>query len=302
MTTPSYAVLDERAALIVGGGDARSFLQGMISNDVERVGPTTATYSAFLTPQGKYLHDFFLTELDGTLMLDCEAGRMDDLAARLKRFKLRADVTLSPAADRYRIAALMGDGAAAAFDLPADAVGQATPFAGGVVYVDPRLAAAGLRAILPADAIRQALEDKGFAAGSADDYDISRIGLGLPDGSRDLVVEKSVLMESGFDELNGVDWRKGCYIGQELTARTKYRGLVKKRLMPVAIEGPVPAAGAPIFHAEREAGEMRSAAGNQGLALIRLDAYQDFSTNGGAMTADGARLSPRRPAWANFGD
>ena len=302
MPSPSYALLDSRTALRVGGGDARTFLQGMISNDVERAGPTAALYSAFLTPQGKYLHDFFLAELDGELVLDCEAGRLDDLAGRLKRFKLRADVTLEPLADRYRIAVIMGDGAAAAFGLPADAAGRATPVAGGVVYVDPRLAAAGLRAVLPADGAAAALEEKGCAAATADDYDRLRTDLGLPDGSRDLVVEKSVLMESGFDELNGVDWQKGCYVGQELTARTKYRGLTKKRLMPVAIEGPAPAAGTPIFHDEREAGEMRSAVGDRGLALIRLDAFRRFTADGGAMTADGARLTPHKPDWAAYGD
>ena len=122
--------------------------------------------------------------------------------------------------------------------------------------------------------------------------------LGLPDGSRDMVVEKATLLESGFDELNGVDWDKGCYMGQELTARTKYRGLTKKRLMPVDIDGPVPPSGTPVMVDGKEAGEMRSARGGVGLALIRLEHLDKAA--GARFTAGEARITPRKPDWAAF--
>jgi folate-binding protein YgfZ len=131
--------------------------------------------------------------------------------------------------------------------------------------------------------------------GSREDYDHLRISLGVPDGSRDLPVEKAILLENGFDELNAIDWDKGCYMGQELTARTRYRGLVRKRLMPVAIEGPAPEFGAPLLLGDKEAGEMRSASGDIGLALVRLEALGQ-----GALTSGASRLTPAKPDWAKF--
>jgi folate-binding protein YgfZ len=117
----------------------------------------------------------------------------------------------------------------------------------------------------------------------------------VPDGSRDLPVEKAILLENGFDELNAIDWEKGCYMGQELTARTRYRGLVRKRLLPVAIEGQAPAPGAALLQNDKEMGEMRSAAGDLGLALIRLEALGQ-----GPLTAAGATLTPRKPDWVRL--
>jgi hypothetical protein len=117
----------------------------------------------------------------------------------------------------------------------------------------------------------------------------------VPDGSRDLPVEKAILLENGFDELNAIDWDKGCYMGQELTARTRYRGLVRKRLMPVAIEGPAPEFGSALLLGDKEAGEMRSASGDIGLALVRLEALGQ-----GALTSGAARLTPSKPDWAKF--
>lgn len=132
------------------------------------------------------------------------------------------------------------------------------------------------------------LERADFAA-----YDRHRLALGIPDGSRDLVLDKSILLEAGFDELNGVDWQKGCYIGQELTARTKYRGLIKKRLFPVRLDGPAPPPGTMVTAEGRDAGELRSNRDGQGIALLRLDAVSE----GRPLVADAATLVPLRPDW-----
>src|SRR5690606_13970341 len=132
------------------------------------------------------------------------------------------------------------------------------PLGDGLVYVDPRLAGLGARALLPHDAAADLLCEAGLEPGDPEEYDRLRLRLGVPDGSRDLPIEKAILLENGFDELNGVDWQKGCYIGQELTARTKYRGLVRKRLLPVDIEGAAPEPGTKLMLGEQEAGEMRS--------------------------------------------
>ncbi len=115
----------------------------------------------------------------------------------------------------------------------------------------------------------------------------------MPDGSRDLQVEKALLLENGFDELNGVDWKKGCYMGQELTARTKYRALIKKRLFPVRVEGALPEPGTPVHRDGEEVGELRSGTGDRALAMLRLDAAR----GGGALTAGDARIVPEIPGW-----
>ncbi len=130
------------------------------------------------------------------------------------------------------------------------------------------------------------------ANASEQDYDLHRLALGLPDGSRDLEAEKTVLLEAGFDELNGISWDKGCYMGQELTARTNYRGLVKRRLVPVAVAGPLPAPGTPVLRAGAEVGTMRSGRDALGMALLRLEALAD-----GPLACGEARLTPRVPAW-----
>ena len=255
--------------LAVGGSDRRSFLQALVSNDVDKVGPGRARYAALLTAQGKYLHDFMMIEADAAIWLETEAGRLGDLRRRLSIYRLRANVVIEERAD-LAVAAVFGDAALAALDLAEP--GTARPFAGGVVFVDPRLAALGARCIASRVAVRAALVAAGLGEAEFAAYDRLRLGLGVPDGSRDLIPEKSILLEAGFDELNGVDWNKGCYIGQELTARTKYRGLVKRRLMPVAIEGPLPAPGAKVTLDGREVGEMRSSRPGLGLALLRAEA------------------------------
>lgn len=292
-------ILNTRAVLRVSGADSRVFLQGMISNDIEKLKPARALWAAFLTPQGKFLHEFFLT-LDprdaDAILIDCEATRRGDLKRRLSVYKLRSQVEIEDTGERYAVAALFGAGTAAALSL-SENPGAAMPFAGGLAYMDPRLLDLGARAVLPRGEAGEALRRAGFDPAMTAGYERLRISLGVPGGSRDLEIERSPLLENGFDELNGVDWDKGCFIGQELTARTKYRALIKKRLMPVEIDGPPPAPGTPVMRDGKEAGVMRSSAANLGLALLRLDAV---ASAGGPLIAGDAELIPRKPAWANY--
>ncbi len=297
MTQRHYIHLAHRALIAVSGDDRKTFLQGLISNDVAKVGPDSAIYGAFLTPQGKFLHEFFMAEQDGVLLLETELTRRADFIKRLGPYKLRSKVSIAPL-DNLQVLAAIGDDAPAALDLPARP-GATKPLAGGLVLVDPRLAAAGLRAWLPEGA-EISLETAGFEAGEPPAWDALRIRLGLPDGSRDMAPDRALLLENGFDELNGVDWKKGCYLGQELTARTKYRGLIRKRLLPVEIRGPAPIPGTPVLLGDSEAGEMRSHAGNVGLALLRLDSLDLLAKDGGELRAGAAQLIPHKPDWAVF--
>jgi folate-binding protein YgfZ len=298
MSGKFYLAPKSRGLLQIAGEDRRTFLQGLISNDVMLVDGGRAIYASLLTAQGRFLHDFFVTEFDDGFFLDAEAERIDDLKRRLSLYRLRSKVTLAAPIDTHRVAILFGDDALRSLDLPQDP-GRAMSFAGGVVYVDPRLTTLGARAILPSDR-QSALEHAGFVPGDPEAYEALRLALGVPDGSRDLPVEKALLLENGFDELHGVDWKKGCYVGQELTARMKYRALIRKRLMPVRVDGTLPRAGTPIMLGDQEAGEMRSGHGQLGLALLRLDMVEQAEREARHLTADGASLTPVRPAWAEF--
>lgn len=302
MTDLRYLLLDDRGVLAIAGADARNFLQGLVSNNVERVSADRAIYAAFLTPQGKYLHDFFIVEWEGALLLDCEADRRADLARRLSVYRLRSKVTITDRSGELAIAAVFGNGAARHVGLAeAAAPGAAIPLAGGVAFMDPRLAEAGVRVLLPRNGADAVLESTGLRRASRDDYERLRIGLGLPDGSRDMPVERALLLECGFDELHGIDWDKGCYLGQELTARTKYRGLVKRRLVPARIHGPLPLPGTPITANGKEVGEIRSGIDGEALALMRLDFLDP--AKGGQPTlflASDTRITPTKPAWAAF--
>jgi len=267
------ALLPERGVVAVAGEDRVSFLQGLVSNDVARAAPGRAVWAALLTPQGKWLADFFILSDGARLLLDCERAQAPMLVQRLMRYRLRARAELHDLSGALHVHAAW-DGTP---DLPADVI--AAP--------DPRLPEAGWRVLadraLPANADAAA-------------WDAHRIALGLPDGSRDMEAEKSVLLEAGFDELQGVSWSKGCYLGQELTARTKYRGLVKRRLVPVAIEGETPAPGTPVLRNGAVAGVLRSVADGMGLALLRWEAID------GPLACGAARLAPRRPAWMSGPD
>ncbi len=291
---PSYTMLSARGVLEVSGEDRVAFLQGLTSNDVARVATDRVIFSTFLTPQGKFLHDFFIAQRGDTLLLDCEADRRDDLFRRLRMYRLRSKVDLRDVTEDLAVAAVIGEDAAAMFGLSAGETGQATAFGGGVAYVDPRTAGLGVRLLAPAAEAEAALRQAGAVAASADDYDRLRLSLGVPDGSRDPIVEKSTLLESNYDALNAISWDKGCYLGQELTARMKYRGLVKKRLMPVTVDGSLPPPGTPITLDGRTVGEMRSGNGANGIALLRLDAAER-SGAGETLEADGAVLTAMAP-------
>jgi len=277
--------LDERVALRLSGADSRSFLQGLITNDMERVTPTHAIYAALLSAQGKYLHDFFIAQAGEAFLIDTAAARLDDLVRRLNLYKLRAKVTIERT--DFTIIAAIGDGVAEALGLVRER-GAARTLDGGIAFVDPRLAEAGVRIVAPAPALPQ------MSAGTRTEYDALRLNLGLPDGPSDLIPDKSFILENGFEELAGVDFDKGCYVGQEVTARMKHRALVRKRLVPVDLSGPAPEPGTPVTRDGAEVGEIRSALDGHGLALIRTDAI------GERLTAGSTAITPRKPRWANF--
>jgi folate-binding protein YgfZ len=261
------AYLPDRGVVELAGDDRVSFLQGLVSNDVARAAPGTAVWTALLTPQGKWLADFFILAEGARLLLDCERAQAAMLVKHLSRYRLRAAVTLRDVSEDFAVHAAWGD----------------APEVVGVVAPDPRLPEAGWR-VLASAPIEGALPAAAFQA--------HRLALGLPDGSRDMD-ERSVLLEAGFDELGGVSWTKGCYMGQELTARTKYRGLVKRRLVPVDVDGPMPEPGTSVLLGTQEVGVLRFGAEGKAMALLRLEALAE----GAVLTSGVSGLTVRLPSW-----
>ena len=245
--------------------------------------PGRAIWAALLTPQGRFLNDMFVADGgNDTLLLETERERAPALARKLGLYKLRSKVTVEDRGAAMEVAVVFGPGAE-----------KALAIEGATAFVDPRLAELGVRVLAPAGSAAPLLAARGFAQAPLDAYDALRLELGVPDGSRDLIVDKALLLENGFDELNGVDWQKGCYMGQELTARTKYRALIRKRLFPVRIEGALPAPGTSIHKDGQEVGELRSGSGSRALAMLRLDAVKA----GQPLTAGDAGILPEIPAW-----
>lgn len=289
-----FEINPARAVISVGGEDRAEFLQGLISNDTKRLSDARAIFAALLTPQGKFAYDLFLAASGDRYLVDADAGRHADLLKRLKIFKLRSKVTLDDLDADFVVVHLFGGDALSRLGLPAEA-GAAKAQAGGIVFVDPRLPALGARAYLPRAEAVQFLTGLGFTEAAPGSFRHLRYEEGVPEGNGDLIPDKSILLESGFDEMNGVDWQKGCYMGQELTARTKYRGLVRKRLLPVSFAGTTPAPGTVLTLDGKEAGEIRSSDGTSGLALIRLEHLGALT--GPGLDADGTRVTARIPAW-----
>ncbi|CAI9121143.1 CAF17-like 4Fe-4S cluster assembly/insertion protein YgfZ [Brytella acorum] len=237
--------LPDRRVVAVTGSDRTQFLQGLVSNDVTLAWAGKAVWAAFLTPQGRYLADFFIFADGERLLLDVWDAHAEMLVSRLSRFKLRADVNL------------------AVTDLHVSAGwAEAQRADKGVVAADPRLPEAGWRAIS-----EHAEPSDQYAA-----YEAHRIALGLPEPV-DCKPEQTLLLEANFDWLHGVSWTKGCYMGQELTARTHYRALLRRRLVPVRSETPLPPFGTTITSEGKDVGELRSVSDKSGLAFLRREAW-----------------------------
>ena len=242
----------QRSVLRMEGADARDVLQNIVTNDIGRVAPGRAVYAALLTPQGKYLFDFLLVEgPDGALLIDADASRAEALAQRLKMYCMRRDARMTGAAG-LGVALVWG--------------GQ--PVAGGLIVPDPRTAALGWR-IYAADP-DTALAATGAALTDRAAYDALRIAHMVPASGIELVPDDTYILEAGFEALNGVDFRKGCYVGQEVTARMKHKAELKKRLVQVRVEGET-APGTPVTAAGKPAGTLFSQSQGRGLAHLRID-------------------------------
>ena len=280
MAIGTYANFENRAVIDVSGDDALSFLQGLITNDMEHVNETQAIYAALLTPQGRFLHDFFIIEYLGHFLVDIDAQHAAAFIKRLNLYKLRARVEISDITAHWAVCAIIPEN---------KQVQIATDLGKGPIFPDPRHEKLGLRAIVAKANDRWAeLEEI-----SELEYDSLRISLCIPTTGRELITEKSFLLDYGFEELNGVDFDKGCYVGQEVIARMKHRKLVKRRLFLIETSAELSATNQnEIMSGDLIAGEVLSVSENRATALLRIDLVAK-----GGLTIGGTPITPKLPDW-----
>ena len=268
--TVTFAHLQSRSLIAVSGPDWRSFLQGLITQDVETPAPGVARFGGLLTPQGRLLYDLFVVEREDGAWLDVEAEHRDALMQRLMIYRLRAKVEI--AANDTKVSVLFAAGGAPA---QPDGPGWAR---------DGRLAELGWRGYgvdMPAGAV----------TASEAEREAQKLRLGVP-GPKDWGVDKTYPIEANFDLLNGIDFHKGCFVGQETTSRMKRRGVIKNRMLPIVYEGAAPPFGTEVLAGELRAGEMLSGADGRGIALVRLD-----RALGRELTLDGRAARVEVPSW-----
>jgi tRNA-modifying protein YgfZ len=283
------ALLPDRGVVKVTGEDARRFLHGLVTADVTALAPGQARYAALLTPQGKIIADFILTEAaaadGGGFFLDCPRALVPALIEKLTFYRLRAKVGIEDLSGRLGVMAVWeGTGATEC----------------GLLYPDPRLPALGLRCILPPELATDAAAELGAALVDAAAYDSHRIALGVPRGGQDFSYGDAFPHEADMDQLGGVDFSKGCYIGQEVVSRVEHRGIARRRIVPIAYDGFAPEAGMEVIAGDRNVGTLGSTAGGRGLAMLRLDRAEDAAAAGMPLTAGGLPLRIVKPEWARF--
>ena len=283
------ALLPDRGVVKVAGPDARKFLNGLVTVDVDKVSSERASFGALLTPQGKIIVDFVLAEAPaadgGGFFLDCPRALAPTLVQRLNFYKLRAQLVVEDLSETLGVLAVW-DGSAA------------TDY--GLCYADPRLPALGLRCMLPPHLAADAAADLGATLVEASAYEAHRIALGVPRGGLDFSYGDAFPHETDMDQFGGVDFDKGCFVGQEVVSRIEHRGSARTRVLPVAFDGFAPEAGTPVSAGEKAVGTLGSSAQGRALAMLRLDRAADALAAGQPLASGGVELRLVKPDWAQF--
>jgi len=282
------ALLPDRGVVKVVGDDARRFLNGLVTGDMARVAAGNPRFAALLTPQGKILFDFFVVKVADGFLLEAAQSEAAGLAKRLAMYKLRAKVDIRDVSDDFRVLAVWGEGPISLGEAP-----------GVSSYPDPRLPALGWRVLVEAHSAADVATATKGAEATPEDYHVHRIALGVPEGGRDYAFGDAFPHEADLDQLSGVSFTKGCFIGQEVVSRMQNRATVRKRVVPVTGEAPL-TMGTEITAGSATVGVIGSVAGRQALALLRLDRAAEAASKGQLLRAGDVVITPRKPAWATF--
>jgi folate-binding protein YgfZ len=283
------ALLSDRGVVKVSGDDGRGFLNGLFTVDIAKMTPGAARFGALLTPQGKIVADFFVyeatTEDGGGFLIDCSRALAGTLVDKLNFYKLRAKVKVEDLSSALGVMAVWPGTVESEY---------------GPSFADPRLAALGSRIILSLEGANDAAADLGATVVEADAYDAHRIALGIPRGGLDFSYGDAFPHEADMDQLGGVDFDKGCYIGQEVVSRVEHRNSARSRIVSLTYSDQSPDDGVAVMAGDKQLGFVGSATGGHGIALLRLDRLGDALANGTQIEAGGIALTVRKPDWAKF--
>jgi folate-binding protein YgfZ len=283
------ALLPDRGVVKVVGDGARTWLGNLVTTDMGRVKPGAPRFGALLTPQGKIIADFIVAEAeppegDG-FFLDCARALAPELMQRLNHYRLRAKVMVEDISDVLGVMAVWGGTPTARF---------------GLTYQDPRLPALGTRCMLAPQRAADAAKAMGAKLVDASAYEAHRVALGVPRGGLDFSYGDAFPHETDMDQLGGVDFDKGCYVGQEVVSRVEHRASARSRVVPVAYDGHAPEAGTAVLAGGKQVGTIGSTAKGRGLALLRLDRVADALAAGVPLEAGGIAIRLVKPDWARF--
>lgn len=282
------AFLPDRGVLKVSGDEARSFLDRIVTTDIDGLTPARPRFSALLTPQGKIIADFIVVEASpadgGGFFLDCPRALAHTLISRLSLYKLRAKVAIED------LSATLG----------VMAVWDGSPTEIGRGYPDPRLPALGLRVILPPETAKSAATALGATLVDETAYEAHRIAHGIPRGGLDFVYGDAYPHETDMDQLGGIDFDKGCYVGQEVISRIEHRSTARARVVPITYNEFSPQPGSPVMAGDKTVGTLGSTAAGRGLALLRLDRVETALDKGVPLDAGGIAITLEKPTWARF--
>jgi len=282
------ALLTDRGVLRIAGEPARHFLNNLVTANIETLTPGHARYAALLTPQGKLLADFFVVEAPeadgGGFFIDAPKALVPDLAQKLKFYKLRAKVDIDPLDAMAVLAVWDGEGT--------------TEY--GLDFRDPRLPALGQRVLVPGDVAQEAAKDFGAELVDIAEYEAHRIALDVPRGGVDFIYGEVFPHDADLDKLGGVDFRKGCFIGQEVVSRVEHRGTARNRIVPVEFEAHAAEDGTVVMAGDKIVGTMGSSAGRLGLAMLRVDRVADAIAAGVPLLAGGIPMTLRKGAVADL--
>jgi tRNA-modifying protein YgfZ len=288
MADTRIALLPDRGVVSVTGEDAGKLLQGVVTNDMGLLEAQPAIHTGLLTPQGKILFDFFVVRTPDGFLLETARDKAAGLADRLMLYRLRAKADIRDVSSDYSVAAIWG--------------GKYEPHGTGkapLLFADPRLPALGSREFVTIGS-DWALANEEADSATQDEYHSHRIGLGVPEGGKDYAFGDTFPHEALFDQLAGVSYTKGCYVGQEVVARMKNRGTTRKRIVPVVGTSALPTPGAPIAAGAVEIGTLGSTEAEHGLALVRIDRVAEFAQKGEALRAGDVPVRIELPSWATF--
>jgi folate-binding protein YgfZ len=290
------ALLPDRGVVKVVGDGARDFLHGLVTADIQNLKLGEARFCALLSPQGKIIADFIVAEAPardgGGFFFDAPRALTAALVEKLNLYKLRAKVIVEDLSDVL--------GVLAAWDAVPVSAAPAGSKRVGLSYPDPRTPALGLRVMLPPHLAAEAASGLGATLAEAGEYEAHRIALGVPQGGLDFRYGDAFPHEADMDQLAGVDFQKGCYVGQEVVSRMEHRGTARTRAIPVRYNGAAPPAGTAIVAGDRQLGQMGSATAGIGIALLRLDRVAEALSHGEPLTAGGVPIHLVKPGWARF--